>query len=211
MIIRNLKHLQVLSVQLEAEDNIARPTKFGVKFDPQPWNVKPSNITLTLEDMKAKRSNLSKMSCWVLRKAIKGVSSSQNADRDFTTIAQAAKVEELLVSKYRKRLLTESDSAFWLRQELERISVQGQRVNKETYDFPDGMATAEMMEAEPHVELTTIVEATKVDRLYREEKNNVAKLMSRIRDAGVSEAMPWTKLQMKVMVAKLNEVERVSE
>jgi hypothetical protein len=140
-----------------------------------------------------------------------GVSSSQNADCDFTTIAQAAKVEELLMSKYRKCLLTKGNSAFWLRQELERITVQGQRVNKKTYEFLDRMAMLDMLEGEPHIELMTIVKATKVNQLYREEKNNVVRWMSCICDAGISQAMPWMKLQMKLMVKKLNKLETVSE
>jgi hypothetical protein len=51
MIIRNVKHLQVLSVQLDGEEIPTRPTKFGAKFDSQAWGVKPSTITHVVDGL----------------------------------------------------------------------------------------------------------------------------------------------------------------
>jgi hypothetical protein len=210
---RNLKHLQVLSVELEGESLDARPTKFGQTFDPQPWNVQKVKIMATLEDMKLNKSKPSKMKCWVLRKAIKGVASSQHADRDFLAIAQAGTVEERIVGGYRAQLFCESDSAMWLRSEIEKLAYKSQKkkMKKTRYRFPDGIRNSEDLESEPKVELSTIVEVTKLERQYRDEKKEVAGLLTRIWNAGVSQATPWTKMSTAEMVEKLDDVEKVSD
>jgi hypothetical protein len=198
-----------MAVALEDMDIPTRPTKFGAKFDPQPWNVKQPSISVALADMKQKKTTPRKISCWVLRKAIKGVSVSQNADRDFTGIVQAGVVEERIVGRYRKRLLDDSDSAMWLRQQVAETAAKAQK-SKKKYTFVDGISANEEFEEEPDVELRTIVEATQMERDYREEKKRVAALLNRVRDDAVSHATPWMKQPTKKMVEKLNEMEKVS-
>jgi hypothetical protein len=210
---RNLKHLQVLTVELEGESLEARPMKFGQTFDPEAWKVRNIEVTATLDDMKLNKSKPSKMKCWVLRKAIKGVASSQNADRDFLAIAQAGAVEERIVARYRARLLRQSDTAMWLRTEIERLACKSlkKKTKKTEYGFPDGICLSEELDSEPDVELSTIVEVTKLERQYREEKKEVAGLLTRIRNAGVSQATPWTKMSTREMADKVDEFEQVSD
>ena len=50
MILRNIKHLQALSVQLDSEEIPTRPVKFGAKFDSDAWGVKSANITLFVDE-----------------------------------------------------------------------------------------------------------------------------------------------------------------
>jgi hypothetical protein len=78
------------------------------------------------------------------------------------------------------------------------------------YEFPDGISAKESVEAMPEVKLSTFVEATKMERAYREEKKEVADAFNRIRNAAVSQATPWTKRLTKEMVDKLSEAEKVS-
>jgi hypothetical protein len=209
MIIRNVKHLQVLSVQLDGEEIPTRPTKFGAKFDSQAWGVKPSTITHVVDEMKKKKTTPWKMTCWVLQKAIKGVSTSQNADRDFTPIAQAATVEARTVSQYRRNILDLSDSAMWLREEMRGIVIKAQKSKKQVYKYLDGITPNEKVDEEPDVDLSTIVETTRIERVYREEKKQVVSLLTRIRESGVSQATPWTKRASQKMIDKVGELEKV--
>jgi hypothetical protein len=177
----------VLSVQLDGEEILTRPTKFSAKFDFQVWGVKPSTITHVVDEMK-KKTMLSKMMCWVLQKAIKGVSMSQNADRDFTPIAQAVMVEARMVSQYRRNILNLSDSAMWLREEKQGIVIKAQKSKKQVYKYLNGIMPNEEVDEEPDVDLLTIVETTRIKRVYREEKKQVASLLTHIRESGVSQA-----------------------
>jgi hypothetical protein len=131
MILQNIKHLQVLSVQLDREEIPTRPIKFSAKFGPQVWGMKPSTITNVADKMKKKKTTPLKMTCWVLQKAIKGVSTSQNADQDFTPIAQAVTVEEKTVSQYCQSILVLSDSAIWLQEEMQEIMIKAQKSKKQ--------------------------------------------------------------------------------
>ena len=211
MVIRNVKHLQVLSVQLDAEDVPKRPTKFGAKFDPQAWGIKPGMITIVVDEMKGKKTTPSTMRCWVLRKAIKGVSTSQNAERDFTPIVQAALVEEKLVSQYRQHVLDICDAGMWLREQIAGIALKAQKTKKKSYKFIDGISAYELLKAEPVVDLSTIVETTRIERVYREEKKQVASLLTRIRDSAVSQATPWTKSASEELVNCVGQLEKVTQ
>jgi hypothetical protein len=166
MIIRNVKHLQVLSVQLDREEIPMRPTKFGAKFDSQAWGVKPLTITHVIDDMKKKKKTPSKMMCWVLQMAIKGVLTSQNTDRDFTPIAQAATVEERTVGRYRRNILDLSNSAMWLQEEMWGIMIKAQKSKKQVYKYLDGITPNEEVDEEPDINLSTIVETTRIEHVY---------------------------------------------
>lgn len=208
MIIWNLTHLQVLSIVLEGKNIPVRPTKFGKKFDLHLWNVK--DIMLELEDVKAKKNEPRKMTCWVLCKAIAGVAAAQNAERDFLPIAWVAKVEEKIVSGYRQCILNENDSEMWLQSELEKIARKCDKGKPDRYKFLDGISVKESVEKKPEVKLSNIVKAMKMDRAYREEKDQVADLLDRMHNVTVSHVMPWMKRLTKEVVNQLNETEKVS-
>ena len=150
------------------------------------------------------------MTCWVLRKAIAGVAATQNAERDFLLIAQVAKVEEKIVSSYRKCILDENDLAMWLWSELEEIARKCDKGKPDRYKFPDGISVKESVKKKPEVKLSNIVKAMKMDRAYREEKDQVADLLDCMHNAAVSHATPWTKQLTKEVVNQLNETEKVS-